>query len=63
MQGKVVLVTGAAKRIGAAIVRCLHGAGANVAIHYRGSKADAAALADELNAERIEAMSEAERGS
>ncbi len=52
MQGKVVLVTGAAKRIGAAIARCLHGAGADVAIHYRGSKADAAALADELNAGR-----------
>ena len=49
MQGKVVLVTGAAKRIGAAIARRLHGAGADVAIHYRGSETAAAALAEDLN--------------
>ncbi|MDJ0698594.1 MAG: pteridine reductase [Woeseiaceae bacterium] len=52
MQGKVVLVTGAAKRIGAAVVRRLHGAGADVAIHYRGSETAAATLADDLNAIR-----------
>jgi len=52
MDGKVVLITGAAKRIGAAIARRLHDAGANVAIHYRGSADDAAKLASELNALR-----------
>ena len=49
---KVFLVTGAARRIGAAIVTCLHENGARVAIHYRGSGADAEKLAGELNAIR-----------
>ncbi len=47
--GKVALVTGAARRIGAAIATRLHAAGANVAIHHRGSADAAAALAEELN--------------
>jgi len=49
---KVILVTGAARRIGAAIVTCLHANGARVAIHYRSSGDDAAALAEALNRER-----------
>ncbi|MCK9202508.1 MAG: pteridine reductase [Gallionella sp.] len=52
MQGKVVLVTGGAKRVGAAICRRLHAAGASVAIHYRSSAQQALALQDELNALR-----------
>ena len=52
MQGKTVLVTGGAKRVGAAIVRRLHAAGANVAIHCRGSLHDAVALRAELNEKR-----------
>jgi pteridine reductase len=52
LAGKTVLITGAARRIGAAIARTLHGAGANLAIHYRKSANEAAALADELNAAR-----------
>ncbi len=48
----VVLVTGAARRVGAEISRCLHAAGARVAIHYRSSAAAADALAAELNAAR-----------
>ena len=48
----VVLVTGAARRVGAAIVRALHGAGARVAIHHRGSRAEATELAATLNAVR-----------
>lgn len=52
LQGKVALVTGGARRVGAAIARRLHGAGARVAIHHRSSGADAAALAAELNAVR-----------
>lgn len=49
MQGKVVLVTGGAKRVGAAICRRLHMAGANIVIHYRSSLYEALALRAELN--------------
>jgi len=49
LDGKWVLITGAAKRIGACISRTLHAAGANIAIHYRNSEAPAAELAAELN--------------
>ncbi len=52
MQGKVVLVTGGAKRVGAAICRRLHAAGADVVIHYRGSLYEALALRAELNERR-----------
>jgi pteridine reductase len=54
MEGKTVLVTGGAKRVGAAIVRSLHAAGANVAIHCRGSLYDALALRAELNEKRAD---------
>ncbi len=47
-----VLVTGAARRIGRAIVRELHSAGANLAVHHRGSASEAASLVDDLNAAR-----------
>jgi len=52
MQGKTVLVTGGAKRVGAAICRRLHAAGADIALHYRSSAHDALALQAELNARR-----------
>jgi len=52
LNGKVVLVTGAARRIGAAIATTLHQNGADVAIHYRSSADDAATLAGALNASR-----------
>ena len=52
MQDGVVLVTGAARRIGAAIARRLHAAGARVAVHCHRSRAEADALASELNAAR-----------
>ena len=52
LEGKAVLVTGGARRVGAAIARRLHAAGANVLLHYRDSEADAASLATELNAAR-----------
>jgi pteridine reductase len=52
LNGKVVLVTGAARRIGAAIATTLHHNGADIAIHYRSSAGDAAALAATLNTDR-----------
>jgi pteridine reductase len=52
LAGKVALVTGAAQRIGAAVVRTLHGQGMQVAVHYRRSREAAEALAAELEAVR-----------
>jgi len=52
LNGKVVLVTGAARRIGAVIATTLHQDGANVAVHYRDSSTDADVLVDRLNGER-----------
>ena len=51
-ENSVILVTGAARRIGAAIVTRLHENGASVAIHYRGSADDAERLSDRLNCVR-----------
>lgn len=56
MQGKTVVVTGGAKRVGAAICRRLHAAGANIALHYRSSAYDALGLQAELNAIRPESV-------
>ena len=52
LEGKTVLVTGAARRVGAALARSFHAAGANVVIHYRSSGEEAAQLAGELEAAR-----------
>src|SRR5689334_82021 len=52
MQGKAVLVTGAARRIGATIARTLHAAGANVALHCHHSRDEADRVAAELNGAR-----------
>ncbi|KRD32122.1 MULTISPECIES: pteridine reductase [unclassified Lysobacter] len=48
----VALITGSAKRIGAAIARALHADGYDLALHYRGSGEAMAALAAELEAAR-----------
>ena len=47
MQGGVILVTGAARRIGRAIALRLAGEGARVAIHYHTSETDARRTAEE----------------
>ena len=52
MQGSAVLVTGAARRIGAAIARRLHAAGAKVVLHCHHSCAEADGVAGELNTAR-----------
>lgn len=52
MNGKAILVTGAARRLGSAIARELHSRGANVVLHYRRASLAAEALSGELNAAR-----------
>ncbi len=48
LQGKVALITGAARRVGRAIAVALAQRGARLAIHYNRSKGEAQRLADEL---------------
>ena len=52
LEGKVVLITGAARRVGAEIARVLHAEGANLALHHRSSAQAAKALVAALNAAR-----------
>jgi pteridine reductase len=52
LAGRCVLITGGAKRLGAATARKLHGAGANIVVHYHRSADAAHALVAELNAIR-----------
>ena len=56
VQGKVILVTGGAKRVGAAICRRLHAAGADIALHYRSSVREAQLLQAELEAARPDSV-------
>lgn len=52
----VVLVTGAARRIGAVIARRLHAAGYDIALHHRDSVGEAEALAAQLDAARKDSV-------
>ena len=56
LEGRAVLITGGARRVGAAISRRLHAAGANLVVHYRSSAADARALKDELTRTRADSV-------
>ena len=56
MQGKVVLITGGARRVGAATCRRLHAAGTNLMLHYRESAGEARLLQAELNHQRKDSV-------
>ena len=48
MDGKAILVTGSAKRLGSAIAREMHATGANIMVHYHQVSQAAAALVSHL---------------
>jgi pteridine reductase len=52
----VALVTGAARRVGRCIVRTLHDAGYDIALHYRQAREEAEQLAAELGAKRADSV-------
>ncbi len=54
MDNKTVLITGAAKRIGATIAKQLHQAGMNIIIHHNTAEKEARELANELNSSRTD---------
>jgi pteridine reductase len=56
MQEKVALITGGARRVGAAIGRLLHQGGMNLMVHYRSSAEAARALQTELAARRPDSV-------
>lgn len=51
-----MLITGGAKRVGAAICRRLHAAGAHLMLHYRASAGEARLLQAELNRARADSV-------
>jgi pteridine reductase len=57
LTNKVVLITGAAHRIGATTARMLHAEGMNILLHYRHSREAAEALQAELNDIRPDSVS------
>ena len=56
LSGKVALITGAARRVGAVIARTLHAQGMNLALHYRSSQQEAQQLQQELLAKRPDSV-------
>ena len=55
LRGKTALVTGGAKRIGAAVSEALAAQGVQVVVHYNTAAAEAEALADSINAGGVRA--------
>ncbi len=55
LRGQTALITGGAKRLGAAVVRALAGEGVHCVIHYRHSESEATALAEEVRAQGVKA--------
>jgi len=53
---KVVLITGAARRVGAEIVQVLHAAGWRIILHFNQSVSAATALRQQLNARRADSV-------
>jgi len=56
LNGRVILITGGVQRIGAQLARSLHAEGAQLVLHYRGSRDAAHQLQDELNALRADSV-------
>lgn len=56
LEGSVILITGAAQRIGATVARQLHDLGAKLIVHYRSSADAAERLRDELNGLRKDSV-------
>lgn len=56
MPEKVALITGGARRVGAAISRLLHQGGMDLMVHYRSSAEQARALQADLNAARADSV-------
>jgi len=56
LAGKVALITGAARRVGATIARTLHAQGMNLVLHYRHSQQEAQQLQQELLAIRPDSV-------
>jgi NAD(P)-dependent dehydrogenase (short-subunit alcohol dehydrogenase family) len=56
LQGKAAVVTGGAKKIGRALALSLAGAGASVAITWRGAEAEARQTVSDLEGQGIEAV-------
>jgi len=56
LENKIVLITGGAKRDGAAICSLLHAHGTNLMSHYRNSVNEARALQSELNLKRANSV-------
>ena len=56
MADRVALITGGARRVGAAICRRLHAAGVDLMVHYRRSADEARALQEELHAARADSV-------
>ena len=54
LNGKVALITGSARRIGAVIAQYLHAAGMNIIVHYSRSHDEAKALVASLNQQRTD---------